>query len=55
MNEPQKIAIIGAGAMGSVFAYFLAKAKKDVHLLDKYPQRRDKIMKEGLIVEFLTN
>ncbi len=43
-----KIVIIGSGAMGSLFAGFLAKAKEDVWLLDNNPQRAEKISEEGI-------
>ncbi len=47
----ERIAIIGPGAMGSLFAYLLTKAGKDVWLLDIHPRRVDKIRKEGLRIE----
>jgi len=52
-----KITVIGPGAMGCLFAGLLArsKAKHDVWLLDKYPQRAKKIGAKGLKVEGLSN
>jgi len=46
-----KIAIIGVGAMGSLFAYLLYKAGFNPWLLDRYQERVDIIKKEGLRVE----
>lgn len=43
-----KIVIIGSGAMGCLFAGFLAKTKEDVWLLDNNPQRAEKIQEEGI-------
>ena len=49
-----KIAIIGVGAMGSLFAYLLYKAGYSPWLLDRYQERVDIIKKEGLRVEGVT-
>mgnify|MGYP001607174921 CR=1 FL=1 len=38
-----KITIVGPGAMGCLLAAFLAKGKQEVWLLDKDPQRAEKI------------
>ena len=46
-----KIAIIGVGAMGSLFAYYLCQAGYNPWLLDKCQERVDGIKKEGLNVE----
>lgn len=46
-----KIVIVGAGAMGSLFAYFLSKTGEEVWFLDKYQERVDKLIRDGLIVE----
>jgi 2-dehydropantoate 2-reductase len=46
-----KTVIVGAGAIGSLFAYFLARGKKDVAILDKYPDRAEFINREGIHVE----
>lgn len=46
-----KTVIVGAGALGSLFAYFLARSNKPVAILDKYPHEADTINKNGLKVE----
>jgi len=46
-----RICIVGAGAMGSLFACFLSKMGEELWLLDKHQERADKISKDGLIVE----
>ena len=49
-----KIAIVGPGAMGCLFAGFLSKGrqgKEEVWLLDKEKSRSDKIRQQGIIVE----
>lgn len=46
-----KIVIVGPGAMGSLFAAFLSKAKAEVWLLDKNEERAEKIMAQGISVE----
>lgn len=46
-----KIVIIGAGAMGSLFAAYLSKSKDEIWLLDKYSERAKKIKEEGIKVE----
>ena len=46
-----KIAIVGAGAMGSLFAYLLSRAGYSPWLLDKHRERVDAIKKDGLKVE----
>lgn len=43
--------IVGAGAIGSLFAYFLARCGKEVIILDKYPERAEFINREGILVE----
>ena len=52
-----KIAIVGPGAMGCLFAARLgrSKAKPDVWLLDKDARRARKIEKKGICVEGLMN
>lgn len=49
-----KIAIVGAGAMGSLFAYLLCQAGYSPWLLDKYQERVDTIKKDGLKVDGVT-
>ncbi|MDD5653373.1 MAG: 2-dehydropantoate 2-reductase [Candidatus Omnitrophica bacterium] len=46
-----KIAIIGPGAMGCLYAYFLSKTKEEVWLLDKNAERAAKINAAGIKVE----
>jgi 2-dehydropantoate 2-reductase len=46
-----KIVIVGTGAMGSLLAGLLFKAKEEVWLLDKNKERADKIRQEGISVE----
>jgi 2-dehydropantoate 2-reductase len=50
-----KIVIVGAGAMGSLFASLLAKSKEEVWLLDKDKDRAAKINHSGISVEGLSN
>jgi 2-dehydropantoate 2-reductase len=49
-----KIAIVGVGAMGSLFAYLLYQAGYNPWLLDKCQERVDAIKKDGLRVEGVT-
>lgn len=46
-----KIAIVGPGAIGTLFGTFLAKAKEDVRFLDYNQKRAGQIKKEGLRVK----
>ncbi|MBU0502932.1 MAG: 2-dehydropantoate 2-reductase [Candidatus Omnitrophota bacterium] len=46
-----KIAIVGPGAMGCLFAAFLSKTDADIVLIDKDSQRAEKINQQGIIVE----
>lgn len=46
-----KTIIVGAGAIGSLFGYFLAKAGKSVQLLDNNPERVDIINAHGIKIE----
>jgi len=46
-----KIAIIGPGAIGCLFGSLLARAKNDVWLIDKNPERARFIQKNGITVE----
>lgn len=46
-----KIAVVGPGAMGCLFAGFLAKSGQEVWLLDKRPERAEKINSEGIKIE----
>lgn len=43
-----KIAMIGSGAAGSVFAAYLKKGGADMYLVDKYKAHMDKIRQDGL-------
>lgn len=46
-----KIVIVGPGAMGCLFAAFLAKSKEEIWLLDKNEARARKINEQGIIIE----
>ncbi len=46
-----KIAVIGPGAMGCLFGYFLSESGNDVWLLDYRPERAELIEREGIRVE----
>jgi len=46
-----KIVIVGPGAMGCLFAAFLAKSKEEIWLLDKHKERAVKINQQGIILE----
>ncbi|MFA5362664.1 MAG: 2-dehydropantoate 2-reductase [Candidatus Omnitrophota bacterium] len=46
-----KIAIVGPGAMGSLFAAFLSKAKEEIWLLDKDAERAAAISESGIKIE----
>lgn len=43
-----KIAMIGSGAAGSVFAAYLNKGGADIYLVDRYKAHMDKIAAAGL-------
>ncbi len=46
-----KIAVIGAGAMGSLYGGYLSKAGQDVCLIDVWQEHVDRINREGLAIE----
>ncbi len=46
-----RITIVGPGAMGCLFAAFLAKSKEEVWLLDRKPERTEKIKQDGIRIE----
>ena len=46
-----KIAMIGSGAAGSVFAAYLRKGGAELWLVDKYKAHMDKIAADGLIFQ----
>jgi len=46
-----KIAVVGPGAMGCLFAAFLSKSDEEVWLLDRQKERAQKINQQGIIVE----
>ena len=48
-----KIAMIGSGAAGSVFAAYLKKGGADMYLVDRYKMHMDKIASEGLLFKEL--
>ena len=43
-----KIAMIGSGAAGSVFAAYLRRGGADMYLVDRYKAHMDKIASDGL-------
>ena len=47
-ESPVKIAMIGSGAAGSVFAAYLRRGGADMYLVDKYKAHMDKIAADGL-------
>ena len=49
-----KIAVVGPGAMGCLFAAYLSKGREEVWLVDKSPQRAKKIQAQGLRLSGLT-
>lgn len=46
-----KTAIVGPGAMGSLFAYFLMSSSEEIWLIDYRPERAEKIKKDGIRIE----
>jgi len=46
-----KIAVLGPGAMGCLFAVYLAEAGHEVRVLDHRPERAELLNKQGLFVE----
>ena len=48
MTEPRKIAIVGTGAMGSVYAVLLAEAGHEVWAVDGWQDHVDAINSNGL-------
>lgn len=50
-----KVTIVGPGAIGCLFAGFLARANEEVWLLDKNPQRAGRLKEEGIKIEGLSN
>jgi 2-dehydropantoate 2-reductase len=51
MIAPVKIAVVGAGAMGSVYAGLLAGAGHEVWAVDSWQEHVDAIRERGLRVE----
>lgn len=47
-----KIAIIGAGAMGTMFGAFLGKAGEDVCMIDVRKDHIEAISEKGIIVKY---
>ena len=43
-----KIAMIGSGAAGSVFASYLRRGGADITLVDPYQEHMDKVAKDGM-------
>ncbi len=50
-----KIAIVGPGAIGTLFGALLTKGKEEVAFLDYNKERIEKIKKDGIVVENQTN
>jgi 2-dehydropantoate 2-reductase len=50
MEEPLKIAIVGTGAMGSVYAGLLGRAGHEVWAIDIWQEHVDAIARDGLVV-----
>ena len=50
MIAPVKIAVVGAGAMGSVYAGLLASAGHEVWAVDRWQEHVDAIRERGLRV-----
>ena len=48
MTEPRKIAIVGTGAMGSVYAVLLAEAGHEIWAVDGWQDHVDAINSKGL-------
>jgi len=48
-----KVVIVGPGAVGSLFAYFLSRAETDLWLLDREPARAGRLEHGGIEVEAL--
>lgn len=46
-----KIAVIGAGAMGSLYGGYLSKAGQEVYLVDVWQEHVDQINRHGLAIE----
>ena len=46
-----KIAMIGSGAAGSVFAAYLKRGGADLYLVDRYKAHMDKIASDGLLMK----
>ncbi|MFA4888989.1 MAG: 2-dehydropantoate 2-reductase [Candidatus Omnitrophota bacterium] len=46
-----KIVIVGAGAMGCLFAAYLSKSKEEAWVLDKHKDRASRISESGISVE----
>lgn len=46
-----KIAVVGPGAMGCLFAAFLSKSKAEIFILGKDSQRSQELNQQGIIVE----
>lgn len=48
-----KVVIVGPGAVGSLFAYFLSRTEADLWLLDRDPARAGRLGSDGIEVEEL--
>jgi 2-dehydropantoate 2-reductase len=50
VHDRMKIAIVGAGAMGSLFGAVLARTEAEVWLVDPWQEHMDRVRDEGLLV-----
>ena len=48
-----KIAMIGSGAAGSVFAAYLRRGGAELYLVDRYKAHMDKVAKDGMKFTFI--
>ncbi len=46
-----KIAIVGSGAMGSLYGAYLHKSGEEVYLINKWEEHINTINKEGLVID----
>jgi 2-dehydropantoate 2-reductase len=50
-----KIVLVGSGAMGCLFAGALTKSKEELWILDKNKERAEKISRDGITIEGISN
>jgi 2-dehydropantoate 2-reductase len=49
-SAPMKVAIVGAGAMGSLFGAVLSRTDADVWLVDPWQEHMERVQRDGLLV-----